>query len=252
MSAEKQKTRRRCFVITPIGSSDSDTRRATDGLLKAAIRPVLEELEFEVFVAHEIASPGSITRQIIEHLLEDELVVANLTDLNPNVMYELAVRHSKRLPVITLAEVGTRLPFDIQDERTLFFTNDMAGVEELKPGLAEAVKASVDEKAPDNPVYRAARSMVFRESEKASDLETYVLGRFEDLERMIAELPRKIRAGQVTLADVLGRTPRYSDISPFLQEMRNRAELGLLGSPGIGGTEDSKGPDVGFGSMTSK
>ena len=61
-----------CFVITPIDSDNSPIRRGADGILDAVIKPVLEDLNFEVGVSHRISAPGSITNQVIERLLRDD------------------------------------------------------------------------------------------------------------------------------------------------------------------------------------
>jgi hypothetical protein len=175
-SAEKET----CFIITPLGEDKSSIRRAAEGLIHA-ISPVLQSLEYNVVAAHQISQSGSITRQIVEHLLKDKLVVANLTGLNPNVMYELAVRHAKRLPVVVVAEYGTALPFDVAQERTLFFVNDMFGIQELSRNFQRACEAAVAEEQPDNPIYRAAESQVMREVVPGS-ADRQIMDRLESIE----------------------------------------------------------------------
>ena len=174
--------RKKCFVVTPIGPSDSTTRRKAQGILDLVIKPVLDAKGVETFVAHEISALGSITKQILEHLLKDDLVIANLTELNPNVMYELAVRHAKRLPVVTIAEEGTVLPFDISDERTIFYKNDMAGAYELKPKLDVAIDEALKDENPDNPIYRVAESIIVRESSETPPADKYIIDRLDSLE----------------------------------------------------------------------
>ena len=184
---ETSNAKKTCFVITPIGGENTPIRRSTEGLIASVIVPVLEGLGFNVKVAHKIAAPGSISTQVIELLLEADMVIANLTGLNPNVMYELAVRHAKRLPVVTIVEYGTTLPFDIVDQRTVFFTDDMSGVTELGPKLKEAVEAAMNDDAPDNPVYRAAEAKVMKDVAQ-TDFQKYMLEAVNDLKSSVNHL----------------------------------------------------------------
>ena len=62
-----------------------------------------------------------------EAIFQWDLCVAVLTFLNPNVFYELALRHCVGLPVICLIERGQSLPFNVSDMRVIEYT--------LKPKL---------------------------------------------------------------------------------------------------------------------
>lgn len=197
--------KKNCFVVTPIGGSDSSTRRKAQGILDTVIKPVLKEKGFEVHVAHEISALGSITKQVIEHLLKDELVITNLTELNPNVMYELAVRHAARKPVVTIAEEGTSLPFDISDERAIFYRNDMAGAFELMPKLQDAIEEAMKETASDNPIYRVANSILIKESAEIPSIEKFLLSRLDNIESVLSDLVK----------------------SPYESQSKSRSELSL-------------------------
>lgn len=131
---------RKCFIITPIGEANSKIFRKAKGVIDSVIKPVLIENNFsDIKPAYEISESGMIGNQIIEHIMTDDLVVANLTNNNPNVMYELAVRHIIAKPIIHICENGTVLPFDIKDSRTIFYNDDMYGTEELKRSFNEYV-----------------------------------------------------------------------------------------------------------------
>lgn len=206
----KKKT---CFVVTPIGSDDSSTRRFADGILEAVIVPVLSEHGYEVLAAHQITVSGSINKQVIEHVLYADLVIANLTDLNANVMYELAVRHCTYKPVISIAEKDTRLPFDIVDERTIFYTNDIAGASELKETLSAFVKGMNATTSYDNPIRRVSVDTVYKEAHKPKSNEEYVITRLERLERSIAQIDALIRtqSASVTVGNGGGLLSLFGD-----------------------------------------
>jgi hypothetical protein len=226
MTKSIDRSDRKAFVITPIGSADSAVRRSIEGLLQAVIKPVLGGMGLKVFVAHEIAEPGSITHQVISHLLDDDVVVANLSGLNPNVMYELAVRHAVRRPVVIIAERGTILPFDIADERTVFFVNDMAGVEELKPRLAEAVTAVLQAGDVTNPIYRVIAATVVHQDPATSKVEQFILDRLELIDERLmmlakrqAEAPTRAPASETGLHHMRLKGDA-NDIDRFMHEVR--------------------------------
>ncbi|WP_459198627.1 hypothetical protein [Bacillus subtilis] len=182
----KQKSNKRAFVITPIGNENTNIRRSAEGFIDAVIVPILSELGFETTVAHRMSDGGSITNQLISRILEDDLVIANLTGLNPNVMYEIAVRHAIRKPIVHVCEHGTKLPFDLGTERTIFFTNDMMGVIEVKATFKKYVEAALNEEESDNPIYRASKESMILQHVKDQDPDKYlVLNRLSELEQLV-------------------------------------------------------------------
>jgi len=176
--------------VTPIGDTDSATRRATTGIIDTVLVPALVDLGFVVVAAHQLPDAGSITNQVIEHLVNDELVVANLTGLNANVMYELGVRHAARKPVVTIAQMGTQLPFDVITERTIFYRDDILGASELRTEVATMARKAIEVEEPDNPVYRAITvARVMRDvSQKGAD--AYILESLQTLQSQVAALVR--------------------------------------------------------------
>jgi hypothetical protein len=138
-----------CFFIAPIGAEGSETRERSDGVMEYIVGPAAQAVDLTTIRADKIAKPGQITRQVIEHVVGAKAAVVDLTGANPNVYYEMAVRHTAQVPTVLIAQNGEKLPFDISQMRTIFFdhTSLKSAAEcrdQITQHLQEALGGEVD------------------------------------------------------------------------------------------------------------
>ena len=129
----------------------------------------------------------------MEHLLKDDLVVCDLTNNNPNVMYELAVRHAVQLPVVLIAEEGTKIPFDIGDQRTTFFTNDVYGIEEFKPELKKKIQRTLEQEKYENTISRVVERESIIKEITDEDPTKFLVNRINNIEEMMGQILKQTK-----------------------------------------------------------
>lgn len=140
----------KCFVIMPFSeTSKVHTEEHWNNHFTRFLKPLIESGGvFEV--ERSKALHGDLLRQIVTDLVTAPLVVADLTDANPNVYWELGVRQSFKHRTITIAENGTKLPFDLTTKGTLFYyPNDYLKTGEFSESFLSAIKDCLDN--PDSP-----------------------------------------------------------------------------------------------------
>jgi hypothetical protein len=172
--ASLPKLEQECFFIAPIGPDGSQERSRSDGVLEFIVARAADELGLQAVRADQLAEPGQITLQVIEHVLGAKGAVADLTGRNPNVYYELAIRHTAKLPTVLICEQGEVLPFDIAQMRTIFFSHtDLRSADRCRAEIVRQLRRAL-EGAVDSPVAASV------------DLQRLQAG--DTLERSVAEL----------------------------------------------------------------
>ena len=200
--SKAQKATRLCFVIGPIGTPGSNTRKQADFLLNGIIREVLEKSPFEYRVqrADSVTEPGMISDQVISAVSEADLVIADLSEHNPNAFYELAIRHMEAKPVIHMISEGYDIPFDIKDYRLIRFdVTEWRTIEEARANLmAQAQALGRSDYVVSNPVTKARGRKQLRESTDSRDA-------------MIADLVESVTRLEQRISDV-------EDLPPVIRE----------------------------------
>jgi hypothetical protein len=133
-----------CFVIMPIGDQKIGNKIIKKGDFKSKYTDLIKEAilkanpNLDVIRADEIALMGSVTTDIISRIMFSEYIIADITYPNPNVFYELGLRHACRNKTILIMEKTKQsLPFDISHLRYIEYENTIKGLKELSEKLKE-------------------------------------------------------------------------------------------------------------------
>ena len=206
MTDENKKT---CFVIAPIGEPDSSTRRRSDQLLRHIIRPAVEAKGYTAIRADDISEPGIITSQVIQHVVDDPLVIADLTERNPNVFYELAVRHAIRKPFIQMINKGETIPFDVAATRTIIVDHhDLDSVELVKTEIKDQITSlETDSSSLETPISVSLDLQHLRRSENPGERSLAdVLSELSGIRSILSDFEERIAATAGASSSSIGRT----------------------------------------------
>ena len=118
---EKKMEKKKCFVIMPFSSTDSCKENEWDDIFRNVIKPAVEKSGFKYQCERANLHFGSIIEDILDNLNRSDLVIADITDRNPNVLYELGVRHTLGGPVIVIAQNKKDIPFDLMPYIVKFY-----------------------------------------------------------------------------------------------------------------------------------
>jgi hypothetical protein len=202
-----------CFVLMPFGTKADAAGRVTnfDSVYKRIIAPAVEQAGLEPVRADEEKIGGTIHKPMFERLMLCHYAVADITGANPNVFYELGIRHALRpASTVILFVAGTVLPFDIALVRGIAYKTDGRGepldVDAAVAVIAEHLREARNAPHDDSPIFQLVDVLPHSQVEHQK---TDVFRQQVDYSKRYKErLAAAVRAGAAAvreIADVLGR-----------------------------------------------
>lgn len=203
------------FVAMPFGIKKANNKRYSidfNAIYNKAIKPAADELEIPIIRADEENDSGIIHTLMIERLVCTDIVIVDITNDNPNVYYELGIRHCARpCTTILIYDKSTRLPFDIQPLRAIPY--------ELKKGI---ISDSSAETLKNNLVNRI-KSVVNSEY-KCDSLPFALIDDFPktELDETKLQIYQEIQKQRADFLDKLKNTKTIDELICIISEMERQ------------------------------
>lgn len=154
MGTDRRET---CFVIMPFGEKlDSDGKVIDfDAIYDVLIKDTVEAIGIHCMRCDRIDQTGWIHGKMFRHVYDAQVAVVDITTLNPNVFYELGVRHAlNRCTTLLLRQKGTAIPFNIQGFDTIEYDiGNLRSVKAATEKITESIKNGLRTKQTDSPVH---------------------------------------------------------------------------------------------------
>ncbi len=120
-----------CFVMMPFAED-------LDWVYRDFIKPVAEKFGLTVVRADDIYAPGAITEQIRVAIQQSRLCIADMTQKNPNVLYEVGMAHTLGKPTLLLTRDVGDVPFDLGALRVIVY--ELPRIQKARLELERAIE----------------------------------------------------------------------------------------------------------------
>lgn len=136
-----------CFVIMPISDTDGYDKGHFAKVYNDIIKPAIESAGYKSIRADEVVSSNLIQLDIVERLISAPLAICDISSRNPNVFYELGLRHAFNKPVVLMKDNITPNAFDISSFRYIEYIKEMGyrDVTSVIKQLKEAILSTVND-----------------------------------------------------------------------------------------------------------
>ena len=144
---------KKCFVIMPVSKTKSCSARGWTSIFNEMIKPAVAGSRLGFTCERSRPRTGSLIRDILNELNTADVVIADLTDMNPNVFYELGVRHTLRNRTVLIAQDMKHVPSDLTSYWVVTYKKDLSGLQDFKNKMKDTLRAMMkNPEKPDNPV----------------------------------------------------------------------------------------------------
>ena len=126
-----------CFVLMPYAQKFDD-------IYTFGIRGACDDAGVYCERVDEQIFQGSVLDRIFNQIARADVIVADMTDRNPNVFYEVGYAHALGKPTILLTQEASDIPFDLKHFPHIVYG---AKIKELRPELSKRVQRFAFEKA---------------------------------------------------------------------------------------------------------
>lgn len=137
-----KKDEKYCFVLMPIADADGYPKGHFGHVYENIIRPSCEMAGYRAMRADEVKETNLIHLDILKKLIEAPIAICDLSNRNPNVLFELGIRQAFDKPVVLIQEKDTPKIFDITPLRYLEYSKEMRYHEVLS--IQQKLKDSIE------------------------------------------------------------------------------------------------------------
>lgn len=148
-STEHNDIEKRCFVMMPISDQGDYPIGHFNKVYEQIFKPAIEKAGYKPYRVDENTISDSIVNKIFEAIQNCEMALCDLSNRNPNVLYELGLRQAYNKPVVLVCDNKTDKIFDVSGISTVFYKSDRLyeNVLEAQGQIYDALKATGEGKA---------------------------------------------------------------------------------------------------------